>query len=202
MEIMSLLQQRQTNICTAPILGLFNRHIVSKMRNTRLPPTWAVVATTISDKKTNRLSCISHNASVHSRDDRSSINISPENNENETTSSSTRLEYVNCVTGERTPHHPGMSYFLAEVESERNDNKRPGEMMVLPAPSTEAISGGGGIDSCGGIHSSISSPTMGQPQLEHNRAGEGSGDVTGIGTGENITMSGDHFMSNITRYCI
>lgn len=185
---------------------------MSKMRNTRLPPTWAVVNATISDKKTSRLSCISNNALAESGDESSSsINNTPEN---------TELEYVNCVTGERTPQHPGMSYFLAEVESERSNNKRPGEVTILSAPSTETISGGssnnnhnnnspncsgsnsigGGVDSCGGTHSSVLSPTVRHPQPENNHAGEGSGNSTGIATAKDTTMNSGGVTSNSTRY--
>ncbi|CAM9739610.1 unnamed protein product [Pylaiella littoralis] len=187
-------------------------HIVSKMRTTRLPPTWAAVDTTISDKKTSRLSCNSHDASANSRNNWGGIDNTLEHSEKEMTAS-TRLEYVNCVTGERTPRHPGMSYFLAEVESERSKNKRSQEVIVLSAASTEGISSGGSSGGSsdnhnsnnmdhsssiigGGIDLTLQSPSVRHPQPAGTHVGEGSGDVANIDTREDNTMDDDHSVSN------
>lgn len=187
------------------------------MRTTRLPPTWAAVDTTISDKKTSRLSCNSHDASANSRNNWGGIDNTLEHSEKEITAS-TRLEYVNCVTGERTPRHPGMSYFLAEVESERSKNKRSQEVIVLSAASTEGISSGGSSGGSsdnhnsnnmdhsssiigGGIDLTLQSPTVRHPQPAGTHVGEGSGDVANIDTREDNTMDDDHSVSNNFRYC-
>lgn len=181
------------------------------MRTTRLPPTWAVVDTATSDKP----HCNSHNkASVDSLNNSRGTNTI-ESTENDPTAS-TRLEYVNCVTGERTPQHPGTSYFLAQVESERSNNRRRGEVMILSAPPTDVVSSGlsstvkidkhnksnvnysSSIFDCS-IDSVLPSPTTVRlPQPEHIHACEGSDDVAGIYTGEDTNMNDAH---SISRYC-
>lgn len=81
-------------------------------------------------------------------------------------------EYANRVTGERTPEHPGTSYFVAAVESERRRNRHQGQgrSPVVSTSSPQAISGNNSSDSSsasiGAIDCRLSSSTLGQPRQE------------------------------------
>lgn len=109
---------------------------MSEMRSAPLPPTWAVVepATTTQAGKTN---------SAQSPSPRGGVNapVSPLASSSASAAAlSVPIEYVNRVTGERTSRHPGTSYFLALVESERSRRKGCGGAL-LPPPGTDLMVG-------------------------------------------------------------
>lgn len=52
---------------------------------------------------------------------------------------SPRLEYMNRVSGERIPHHPGTPFFVAAVENERRSRRwqARGDAGAASVPSTQ-----------------------------------------------------------------
>ena len=145
----------------------YRRHLVSEMRTTPLPPTWMAVETNPDDNNAR---------------DSSTANSTPAGSAAVSVkTASRRLEYVNRVSGERTSHHPGTSYFVAAVENERRRSRwqARGDTGAVSAPSprgTSSIiignngSGGNTIGNNTGIirstDGSLVSPTLGRAQEE------------------------------------
>ena len=111
-------------------------------------------------------------------------------------------EYVNRVTGERTPEHPGTSYFASRVEQERRRNKRqdPEGVSALAAPSPQAATTcysscyssnsadhSDGSGSIGNTGSGPRPPALGLSQLD---GGGGSSLAPGVGPNRGSSTSG------------
>ena len=88
---------------------------MSEMRNAPLPPTWTAVVSTVTDK------IRSTQSPPRGGVDAPGLSSTPPSSA--AAALPVSIEYVNRVTGERTSRHPGTSYFMAAVESERNRQK-------------------------------------------------------------------------------
>lgn len=86
---------RLADLCAA-------RHVLSNMQMTSLPPTWSAVEAVQPVVKVD-----GGQDSPHRAPSAADCLDAP------------RLEYVNCVTGERTSQHPGARYFRGVVDEER-----------------------------------------------------------------------------------
>lgn len=137
----------------------YRRHLVTKMRTTPLPPTWMAVETPTAGNQGRHPSNVS-NSTLADGSNASARAASP------------RLEYVNRVSGERIPHHPGTSFFVAAVEDERRSGRwQPrGDTGAASAPSPQGTTfcgNNGSSDkaastnsgSIGSMTGSLSSPT-------------------------------------------
>lgn len=119
------------------------------MRSAPLPPTWTTVepATTTTTAITTEAGKTSPTqSSARGGFNAPTIALAPSSSSSPSSAAAAAaaaffvpIEYVNRITGERTGRHPGTSYFLGVVESERNRQKGCGG--ALPPHGTNCSVG-------------------------------------------------------------